>query len=336
MKVLVTGGTGIVGIHLLVALTSKGEQVKSLFRSETSIIPVKEAFEHYNKSSLFDQIEWVKGDIEDVHSIIDACKGVHTVYHAAALVSFIPADKETLLHINVEGTANVVNACLATEVQTIAYVSSTAAIGRNDKVDVVTEELPWTEDNSISGYSLSKHYAEREVWRGAEEGLNVTMVNPCIVLGPGKWGSSSTTLLDTAASELPFYTNGANAFVDARDVANALIKLVDSKTYNQRFLIIGENMDFKTMFEKLAHSLKKKAPRIESKRWMSELTWRIFWIWSKISRTTPTITKQTAASAHTKTTYSKDKFLSVFPDFEFHTIDEAIQNTTEAYLHYRQ
>jgi nucleoside-diphosphate-sugar epimerase len=336
MKVLVTGGTGIVGIHLLVELTTKRKQVRALFRSESSLIPVKEAFEHYNKSPLFDQIEWVKGDIEDIHSIIDACDNINTVYHAAAFVSFVPSDKEKLLHTNVEGTANVVNACLTTGVETLAYVSSTAAIGRNDKVDIVTEELPWVEDNSISGYSLSKHYAEREVWRGAEEGLNVTMVNPCIVLGPGKWGNSSTTLLDTAASELPFYTDGANAFIDARDVANALIELVNSKTYNQRFLLIGENISFKTIFDQLARALGKKSPSIESKRWMSELAWRFFWIWSKITGKAPTITKQTASSAHTRTVYSKDKFSNLFPDFEFHTVDEAIQNTTKAYLRHHQ
>jgi len=331
MRALVTGGTGIVGIHLLIELLSKGQQVKAIYRTEQSLTAVKQAFEHYELANLYPDIEWVKGDITNVLSLIEAMKGVDVVYHAAAFVSFDPADKDQLLHTNVTGTANVVNACLDTGIKTLAYVSSTAAIGRSDKVAVVTEELPWVENDQTSGYSLSKHYAEREVWRGAEEGLNVAIVNPCIILGPGNWGNSSTSLLDTANSELSFFTDGANAFVDARDVAKTLIHLVETNTFNERFLIIGENLSFKAIFDQLADFLGKKKPHIKSQRWMSEVAWRVIWIWSKLTGKKPTITKQTAASAHSTTVYSRAKFDLFFPEFEFHSAQLALENTVKAY-----
>lgn len=325
----------MVGAHLLVQLTQEHPNVVAIKRSTSGTGHVRDVFEHYGKADAFDKVSWQEADILDVLALEDVFQGADMVYHAAAMVSFVPSDYDQLIKQNVEGTANVVNACLTAKVQALAYVSSTAAIGRQTKVEVVSEELPWDEKGNASGYSISKHYAEREVWRGSEEGLNVAILNPCIVIGPGKWGSSSTTLLDSAYNELAFYSGGANAFVDARDVASLLIALVKANKFNERFLVIGENMSFKTFFTKTAKKLGKKPPHIKTPKWLTGLAWRMAWILSKFTGKKPEITRETAQSAQRITKYSGHKLEKAFPHFRFRSIDDAIENATRAYLKYR-
>ncbi len=335
MKIVVTGGTGMVGAHLLVQLMRGENEVVAIKRPTSSTADVQHVFEHYGRADDFSKIVWEEADILDVLALESVFTNADIVYHAAAMVSFVPSDYDSLIKQNVEGTANVVNACLSSDVKTLAYVSSTAAIGRQLKVDIVTEDLPWDEKGNASGYSISKHYAEREVWRGSEEGLNVSIVNPCIVVGPGKWGSSSTTLLDSAYNEIAFYSTGANAFVDARDVASVLIRLVEKNQFNERYLVIGENMSFKTFFTKTAKLFGKRPPHIKTSKWLTGLACRVAWLASKFTGKKPEITKETAQSAQRITTYSSEKLKSVLPDFSFRSVDEAIENATEAYLTYR-
>ena len=160
--VLVTGSTGLIGIHLLINLIKAGFSVRALKRENSNLETVRNVFDFYGSLSLFDQIKWVNGDITDVLSLEEAMQGVEKVYHAAALVSFDPNDQEKLYKINIEGTANVVNACLELGVSKLCYVSSTAAVGKSKNGEIVTENNQWNEEEVTSNYAISKHYAENE------------------------------------------------------------------------------------------------------------------------------------------------------------------------------
>lgn len=328
--VLVTGGTGLIGNHLLLNLVKSGEKVRAIKRENSNLNPVKNVFAHYGFSELFEKIEWVEGDITDIISIEDALDGVTHVYHAAALVSFNPSDKERLYQMNIEGTANVVNACIEKGVKKLCYVSSTAAIGKSKNGKIANEKNDWDEAEVTSNYAISKHYAENEVWRGIAEGLPAVMVNPCVIMGPGDISRSSGTLFGTVKKGLKFYTSGTNAFVDVRDVSDAMVLLMNSEIESERFLLIGENLSFKSLFEKIANSLGVKPPTVLAKGFMVELAWRIEKVKSWITGKAPVVTSESAKSAVSNNQFSNQKMIDA-TGFKFRTIDEAVANAGAFY-----
>ena len=113
----------------------------------------------------------------------------------------------------------------------------------------------------MSGYSVSKYSAEKEVFRGAAEGLNCSIVNPCLVFGPGNWHRSSLTLLKAGSKGLRLYPSGANAMVDARDVSTIVLKLLDSEESGEKYLVIGHNISFKSLFTHISKAFNKPAPQ---------------------------------------------------------------------------
>ena len=331
--ILVTGGTGLVGAHLLMDLIKEEMPIRAIYRSEKSLNKVKKVFAAYNidwESSL-QKIEWVQSDLLNPDVLLDSFDGVDYVYHCAAMVSFNKKDKDMLFKVNIEGTANVVNLCLENGVKKLCYVSSTAAIGKAPKGGVRDEECDWQNDGTFSNYSVSKYFAEMEVWRGSEEGLDVVIVNPSVIIGPGDWNESSSNLFLKVWNGLKYYSTGVNAFVDVRDVSKAMIALMNSGVKSERFLVIGENLTFQELFNSIATSLKKPLPKVEVKKWMANLIWRIEALKSALFGTTPLVTKEAASSALSKVNYSNEKIKKEL-NFEFTPIKEAINHTSKIFL----
>lgn len=326
--IFVTGGTGLIGSHLLLDLARKGEKVRALKRPTSSLTVIKKVFEWYNASDLLQHIEWVDGNILDTDSLLDALINIEKVYHCAALVSFVPADKEELFKINKEGTANVVNTCLEMGIKKLCHVSSTAAIGKENPE--CNEESAWYADNR-SYYSLSKYAAEQEVWRGMEEGLDAVIVNPCVVIGPGNINTSSSTIFKVVKKGLKFYPNGSNAFVDVRDVTRIMCQLMDSEIKGERYLLIGENLSFKDYFSTVAVALNKKPPHINATPIMTGLAWRVGGIVAKLTGQKPSITKDTVASSQTITRFSTTKIKAALPEIRFSSVKEAVDNAGKYY-----
>ena len=176
-KILVTGGTGLVGSHLLYFLTKSGLSPIAIKRKTSNIENVKKIFSYYteNYDQLFKKIIWKECDILDVVYLEDIIKNVTHVYHAAALISFNNNDKDKMVEINSVGTANIIDLSLKYNIQRFCFVSSIATLGSNNQV-AVDENCLWNWDNQ-SGYAISKHLAEMEVWRGFAEGLSGFIVN---------------------------------------------------------------------------------------------------------------------------------------------------------------
>lgn len=328
--IFVTGSSGLVGSHLLYALAEKGVKVRALFRSKHSLRTIENLFSYYNQknstSHTTDHIEWIKGDILDVSILAQATKNIDTVFHCAAVVSFLKADFHTCMKVNRKGTANVVNACLSNKVSKLCYVSSTAALGRSK--DMTSEDTKWKSGADVSGYSVSKHSAEKEVFRGAAEGLKVSIVNPCVILGPGDWGKSSLTILNAAKKGLSFYTTGCNAIVDARDVANVLILLSEAQESEEKYLLIGENVSFKKLFTMITERLKTKSPKYKLNprfakviAFLLENSLRLFGIKSPL-------TIESIQSAYKEVSYSNVKVKNRF-NYSFYTLEQSIDNAIE-------
>ena len=325
--ILVTGGTGLIGSHLLFELTKRGKQVKALKRSKSNISVTQRIFDAYSETSnaQFSLIQWVEGDVVDYPSLCQAMDGVDEVYHCAAMVSFNKRDFETMLTVNVQGTANMVDAALEAKVQKLWVVSSVASLGNPVDGDMVNEDAQWGKSKGKSGYAVSKFRSEMEVWRGIEQGLKAVIVNPSVIIGPCKWDSGSGQLLGTLAKGFPFYTQGITGYVDVRDVIDSMLTAVEKELWGQRFVINGENISHQKVFELIAHEFGNKPPSIKVTPMMSSLAWRAARIVSLITGKSPALTRETAQSGHSITYYSAKKMeqdLGVRP----RTIAEAVKN----------
>lgn len=322
--ILVTGGSGLVGSHLLVELTKQGKKFRALRRkgSDTSI--VEKVFLHY-KIPFPGKAVWVEGDVTDYFSLEDSMQDVEHVYHCAAVVSFAGKDEERMMKTNVEGTANVVNAAMEKGVKKLCHVSSVAALGRADNDKIMTEETMWKTSSKNSAYAVSKYSAEREVWRGMQEGLNAVIVNPCLVIGPGDFTRSSGRMIENVRKGLKFYPSGANSFIDARDVAKIMIALTESEIKNERFILAAENLEYKKALELIAKAMGKPLPTIRVTQLMAALTWRAAWFIGFFMKTKPFITREVIMTAQQRNIYSNKKIKETL-NWEFIPMKEAMEN----------
>ncbi|HIP33100.1 MAG TPA: NAD-dependent epimerase/dehydratase family protein [Crocinitomicaceae bacterium] len=328
--IFVTGGTGLLGSHLLIELSQSNDIIKASYRSQKKIDQLKKLFQYYLKKDWeahFNKIEWHQGDILDIPFLQDVMTDCTQVYHCAALVSFYRKDFNNCMKINREGTANIVNVCLDKNIDKLCYVSSTAAIG-GENHKIISEKYKWKNTPTTSGYSISKYSAEKEVWRGIEEGLNAVMVNPCVILGAGNWNDSSLTIFKTMRKGVKFYPPGSNAQVDARDVAEIMMQLMNSNISSQRFLCIGSNQSFKELMTVIATENNVNAPSIAVKKWMVEPV-RIFaGIASFFTRKKPSITRETINSLFGHLSYDNSKICAEL-NFEFRSLEETVKNGIE-------
>ncbi len=311
--ILVTGGAGLLGNALIEMLLAKGEHVRAI----------------YNKTALsfnpYPNFEAFKCDILDVYELEDAMQGVTEVYHCAGLVSFNPKDEEKLYSINVEGTANVVNAALNAGVKKLVHVSSVAALGRIRPGEMIDETMVWTEETSNSKYGHSKYLGEMEVWRGVAEGLNAVVINPSIILGAGNWNEGSTKIFKSVYDEFPWYTEGTTGFVDVKDVAKAMIQLMASDITAEKFILSAENISYQNMFTMMAQAFGKKVPIKKVTPFIAALTWRLENIKSKFTGIAPLLTKETAHTALTKVEYDNSKLLQLLPGYNYTPMEQSVK-----------
>jgi len=246
-------------------------------------------------------------------------------------VSFDPKDKNNLYKTNVEGTQNLINASLASNVRKFCFVSSIASLGRVLDNQVITEETQWKESKQNSKYARSKFLAENEVWRGCAEGLEVVIVNPGIIIGPGFWHKGSGSMIKLSWKGLKFFTNGINGFVDVRDVSRAMIELTNSSISGQSYILVAENFGYKAFYEVAADGLQKKRPAIYANPLIGEIVWRLAWLVGVLTGSKTIITKETIRTANQKYNYANEKIKQAI-GFEFIPISQSIQDTCKLFL----
>ena len=273
------------------------------------------------------QVEQYPCSILDVVGLEEVMQGVDEIYHCAAIVSYDPARKHELFTINVEGTINVVNAALNTGVKKLVHVSSVAALGRIKENVPVNENINWSEETSNSNYGRSKYLSELEVWRGIGEGLNAVIVNPVIILGDGDWNSGSSQIFKSMYNEFPWYTEGISGFVDVRDVAGAMIGLMQSNISSERFIISAENRSYHEIFDLIADGFGKKKPAKKVTPFIAAMVWRLEGLKKIFTGKSPLLTKETAAAAQASVTFDNKKLLQFLPGFKYRSIEETIEYT---------
>ena len=331
--ILVTGGTGLLGSHLLYHLSITDVNIRALYRSENKRQHVRTIFSYYsdNPDELFAKIEWMKGDILDIPFLESAFENINTVYHTAAIVSFARSGEKEMKRVNIEGTANIVNLCNQYNVHKLCHVSSIATLSKPIDGSAITEEDYWNPDAVNSGYGISKNGAEMEVWRGIEEGLNAVIVNPSIIIGPGLWDTSSGKLFTSVKNGMKFYTKGGSGFVGVNDVAEIMILLMNSDVVNERFILNSENSTYRELFSSIALNLNLKPPHIRARKWMLSLAWKIDVIKSTFFGGDQRLNKDSARSANSTSIFSNRKIREEI-NVSFKKIDHVINEVSKIYL----
>jgi dihydroflavonol-4-reductase len=319
-RIVITGANGLVGSAVARKMLTAGYEVVVLIRKNADTTLLK---------PILKELRVLEGDILDIFSLEDAIQADDVVIHTAAIVSFSSKEQANMMKTNVEGTANVVNICLAKKAHKLLYISSVAAIGRPSNLHKtkgiigIDEEQKWEDSPNNSFYAKTKYMAECEVWRGVAEGLDATIVCPSVVLGEGDWHKSSTQLFKYVSNENRFYTGGIVNYVDVEDVATIIQKLHEDGIVNERFIVSAGHLSYLELFTKIAKQLNKRPPSILVKPQMAEILWRLEAIRSFFTGKTPLITRETAQTAKHLYQYDSKKLLKTI-DFQYKTLDQSL------------
>lgn len=324
--ILVTGGTGLVGSHLLYFLLQENEKVRAIHRAKSDLNSVKKIFSLYTSEadSLYNKIEWVEASVNDIPALTEAFKNITRVYHCAAIISFDSSEYKLLKKVNIEGTANIVNLSLANDVKKLCYVSSVSTLGSNIIDSFISEETPWNPDEKNSVYAITKYGAEMEVWRGTQEGLDAVIVNPGVILGTSPNNDGSGVIVGLGAKGIPFYPSGSIGIVDIKDVVRAMIFLMNSEVKNEQYILVGKNITFKELLSKLAVLFEKKPPTKKLSKGIMLFISGIDWLLNKLFNTKRKVVKANVLSMFTNTAYNTDKLRDQF-DFKYTPTDETLK-----------
>lgn len=320
---LLTGATGFFGRHLANALVAAGQPFTAL---------VREGSDRSHLEALGTAVTFVVGDINDPERLLEIFRGVDTIIHAAAFVSFQASDRKKLQLVNGEGTANVVNMALEAGVRRLIHLSSVAVLNRRDGGPVVTLKDRWPEERPNTSYAESKFAAEREVWRGQAEGLEVAVLYPTHMLGPGDWAHDhAPRLWQQAARERGFYPTGTTGFVDVRDVAEAVLFLLDQDQDGERFLLNAANLSWRDAMTRIAESIGAKAPTLKVHPWQSALLWPVEALRARVAGTKPIITRESHQNVQADFQYDGSAYTNVTGK-KYRDIGQTIRETGKAFV----
>lgn len=314
MKILITGITGLFGSYLAKEFAALGDIHG--FRRTNSSLRLLERIEF--------PISWHEGELSDIESLEAALEGVDLVVHAAGKVSFDADDEESLHRINVVGTINLVNAMLNTGVKKLVHISSVAAIGRSAELMRLDENFKWVESPLNTDYGISKYLAELEAWRGEQEGLDLIVVNPSILLGKISDDRSSSDIYHYVMDENSYYPKGDLNYIDVRDAAKQVRQLVEKEVWGERFILNKERISYKEFFEKMATAFGKKAPSKAVSPFVLKVAVFFNTVFRKIGLSKSPLNKKTAMISQQKVFFDNSKVNKLLKS-NYYSLDETLE-----------
>lgn len=322
--ILVTGATGLVGGHLVWHLLKTNITITAIKRPTSDLEPLRSIFRFYTPQpdAFMRRIIWKTADVCDELSLIEAMKGIETVYHCAAVVS-LGKGNDTMINTNVKGTSNIINAALINKIKHFCFVSSIAACGHTNDGSLIDEETANSHIERRSAYSQSKFYSEQEVWKGINAGLNAVIVNPGVILGYSGTNKGSSELFARVRKGMPFYTLGGSGYIDVQDVVQLMIQITTNNICNERFILVAENRSNKEILNWIAEGYNKKKPSIFISKKVLVAIGYVLEIISKITHSTPTLDRSMALAATSRAFYSNTK-IKELSHYNFNPIEKCI------------
>ncbi|MCY4106878.1 MAG: SDR family NAD(P)-dependent oxidoreductase [Chloroflexi bacterium] len=255
-RVLVTGATGFLGSHLAGALARAGHQVRILRRQNSRLLALREQMADHS-------YETVIGDLLDRDSLAKASTDIDWLFHTAAVADYLFTDEEWLLRVNIEGTRNVLEAAWAAGVQRVIFTSSASAIGPDPNGLAVDETAPFRGDRKSFPYAWSKFQAEQVCAEFMAKGLDVVILNPAIIIGPGDLNliaGNVMRLIQRFKAFTPTPSGGAT-LIDVRDVAQLHLIAAENASRGERYLLGTESLSAAKSFALVARVMCLPEPR---------------------------------------------------------------------------
>ncbi len=333
--ILVTGGTGLLGGHLIAKLLQDNSAIVVSVRKTSTFINIKQILSYYysNTEEYFNKIKWIEIDFDnpiDIEAILTENE-ITEIYHCAGMVSFDERKRKEIVQTNYLITENLVNACLGKNIK-LCYASSVAALLNQFEYNNISEKTFWHPGKFEYAYAYSKYMGECSVWRGIEEGLNAVIVNPGIIIGAGNWETGWGSLVTKANNKMPFYTNGTMGYIAVEDVSDIMIALMNKNIFGKRFILVENNYSFKEILEELNVSLGKPLPTIEAKKWMLQCARLYENIKCTFNKNyNPSVTKSVAQSSITQNYYNNELIKQTL-SYTFIPIKESIHKASEKFL----
>jgi dihydroflavonol-4-reductase len=245
MRVGVTGATGFLGSHLCRRLVAGGDQVVVLRRPSSDLRDLEGV-----------AVESVAGEVTEAGPVGDLVHGCDAVFHAAATLVHDPARLAEHERVNVEGSRIVAETCRAQGVGRLVHVSSVAAIGVPEDGRPADEDFRFNVDGPPSSYHVSKKRGEDAVLAEVGRGLDATIVNPSLVVGPYRGSFRRVDVADVVRRHrLVPYFRGGNNFVHVADVVEGVIAALGRGATGQRYILGGENLTYRRMAQIAAEEL---------------------------------------------------------------------------------
>lgn len=238
--VLVTGGAGFIGAHLVRALATSGRRVRVLDRTEPM--------------DTIAAIDWITGDIRDLETVRRAVAGCAEVYHLAANPNLWAQPRGLFRQVNFQGTVHVLRAAVEAGARRILHTSTESILTRARQDQPIREDQVVPPDDVIGPYCRSKYLAERYAFALARRGAPVLIVNPTLPVGPGDRGRSPPTqmMLDFCRGRRREYLDAELNLIDVRDVAAGMIRAMAVGRPGRRYLLGHENLSIREVFARLA------------------------------------------------------------------------------------
>ena len=249
--VFVTGGTGLIGSFLLLELSKRGKTIRAMKRKNSNLQAVQNLFLEFSDLASFQKIQWVEADLLEIPRLEKQLEGIETIYHTAASVGFDDRFKKLIHEINVTGTENLVNLAISHSIPNFVYISSIAVLDETPGEKRITENSKFDAQKVHSEYAISKKKGEMNVWRGSQEGLNVLVVYPAVVIGSLDGNRASERLFQLAGKKKAFATQGQTGYVDVRDVAFLMAELVEKEKWNDSYILHSAEQSFINIFNHL-------------------------------------------------------------------------------------
>ena len=318
---LVTGATGHVGTIIVSVLQQRGEYVRALVRPNSNIVA------HSN-------VEIYEGDIRNRESLIPFFdRGDYdyiSLVHCAALITIASKHNPEVWNINVHGTNNVMSLARDTGVDRIVYVSSVHAIPERPANEIITEVSSFSPNLVHGQYAKSKAAAAQIVMDYAKAGLNVSIVHPSGIIGPGDTRSRNhmiRTIQAISDGKISVGLQGGYDFVDSRDVADGIIGCEEKGRPGECYILNGNYIGVLELVNSIRKIRGKKTTRIEAPHALAKLIAPVAEYFSRtFSKDAPLLTPYSVYTLHTNGRFSHEKATREF-DYHPRPMEESIRDS---------
>jgi len=319
-RILVTGGTGFLGRIIIEKLLEQNYKDISVISSQL--------VEDINKMS---GVAYHHCDITDVVELSQYVESADIVIHAAGFISYQKQDVKKLQNVNSRGTENVANLCIHHKPRKVVHISSIAAIPNHPLRKLISEKDRFNDRNFSSNYGMTKYIGESHMWRARAEGVDVCVLNPSLIIGIGDWQKGTPNFFQKIDQGLKYYPSGGNGIVYANDIADFIIWILKGKAEEDQYILSGENVMFKHLFDLIADSLSIPKPTLEIKGMLKYAARVVDLLQSTIYNHPRYLSKESLANISEVKRFDNSLSLTV-EGFEYTDIKLAVQNISEAYL----